>query len=243
MDIFSPLSRQTVTEEALERVKAYILSGKLKEGDQLPTEIQLSEMLGISRNTVREVFITLQAQGFIEIRRGKGAFIADRSSFYQKVFIDWFRTNNVKIQQLLEVRTVLEPATTQFAAQNITDEEISELEEIHRQFSRAIRAGDTSESVANDERFHLKIFEASRNEMLVFLYTNIMPSLHEYRVKVFSPPAKPLIAIPAHENILEALRARDSSRAFQAMLSHIEETKADVVGIARSIESLQQDGD
>lgn len=240
MTYLRPLSRQTVTEEALERVKAYILSGKLKEGDQLPTEIQLGKMLGISRNTVREVFIRLQAQGFIEIRRGKGVFLADRSKFYQKVFIDWFHANNVKIQQLLEVRLALEPVTAQIAAGNITDEEIRELEEIHERFKQAIEKGDAEEAVANDERFHLKIFEASRNEMLLFFYNSLTPSLREYRMKVFSPPAQPYIAIPAHEKILDALRARDAARAHQAMLAHIEETKADVIGIARSIESQQR---
>ena len=70
----------------------------------------------------------------------------------------------------------------------------------------------------------------------------VTPSLREYRMKVFSPPAQPLIAIPAHGKILDALRARDAARAHQAMLAHIEETKADVIGIARSIESQQRSG-
>ncbi|PLS16127.1 hypothetical protein CVD28_18990 [Bacillus sp. M6-12] len=234
--MFNPLIRAPVTEEALEQVKQFITSGNVKVGEKLPTETQLSSMLGVSRNTVREVFITLQAQGFIEVRRGKGAFVVDTTNVYERAFIEWFQKNEFKIQQLLEVRMTLEPYSAYLAAQKITDEEIKELENLSNDYERLIQIGANIEDiVAGDEIFHLKIIKASRNELLEFFYTNVNPALNDYRMKVFSPPSNPSASIDAHNRIVEALRERDSSKTYKAMMNHIEGAKSDIHGVAAKI--------
>lgn len=239
--MLNPLIRPPVTEEVLEKVKELIISEKVKVGERLPTETQLSSMLGVSRNTVREVFITLQAQGFIEIKRGKGAFVIDRSDFFKRNFIEWFKKNEIKIQELLEVRATLEPYASFIASQKITDDEITELEKIQEDFIQSIHSENIDEMIANDERFHHIIIKASRNELIEFFYLNVVPALHEYRRKVFSPPANPIIAIAAHTKILNALKEHNSQKTYDAMMDHIKETRSDVTGIAKMIISSQND--
>jgi len=70
------IKRTTVTEQASEEIRKYLLSGELKTGDKLATETELSVMLGVGRSTVREAIRILQAMGYVELRPGKGAFAA-----------------------------------------------------------------------------------------------------------------------------------------------------------------------
>jgi GntR family transcriptional regulator, transcriptional repressor for pyruvate dehydrogenase complex len=238
--MLNPVSRTPVTEEVLEKVKDLITSGQVKVGERLPTETQLSSILNVSRNTVREVFITLQAQGFIEIRRGKGAFVVDSTDFYERKFIEWFQKNEFKIQELLEVRATLEPYASFLAAQKLSDDEILELEKIQEAFIKSIHLKKIDDMVANDEKFHLHIMKASKNELLEFFYSNVTPALHEYRRKVFSPPAEPSIAIEAHTKILKALKERNPQKTYNAMMDHIVASKEDVTGIAKMIVSSKK---
>ncbi|MBP1154898.1 MULTISPECIES: FadR/GntR family transcriptional regulator [unclassified Paenibacillus] len=235
--MINPLIRTPVTEEALEQVMELIHSGKVKVGERLPTETQLSSMLGISRSTAREVFITLQAQGFIEIKRGKGAFVIDSSDFYERKFIEWFQKNEIKIHQLLEVRMTIEPYSALIASQKITDDDIIELEKIQENFIQAIQAKKVEDMIALDEGFHLKIIKVCQNELLEFFYSNVIPVLQEYRRNVFSPPADPTLAIKPHYKIIQALKERDAQKTYDAMIDHIKASKTDVTGKIRKIVS------
>jgi len=234
--LLSPLSKTTVTEEVLERVKELITSGKVKTGEQLPSETQLSAMLETSRNTVREVLITLQAQGYVEIKRGKGVFVVDRSKYYVSMFMNWFKENEPHIQQLLEVREILEPSAAKLAAQRITNEEIQALDLIHQDFVRAVRNGNIEDMALHDQKFHQHIIKASRNEMLDFFYTSMSPSLHGYLKKVFSAPAKPIPAIEVHNKILQALKSNDEEMAYKLMADHIHLSKTDMINLVKKIE-------
>ncbi|PLS16134.1 hypothetical protein CVD28_19025 [Bacillus sp. M6-12] len=235
--MFNQLSRPSVSEEVLEQIKDFITSGKVNVGEQLPTETQLSSMLGVSRNTVREAFITLQAQGYIEIKRGKGVFVIDPTDFYERTFLEWFQKNEFQIHQLLEARMTLEPYTAFIAAQKITENEIKEIEEIHEEYIGAVNSGKIDDIVILDESFHLKIFKVSRNEILELFYTSIVPALKDYRKNVFSPTTNPQTSVEAHSNIINALKERNSQKAFGAMRDHIEEAKLNVTGVAQKIAS------
>ncbi|RKN62993.1 FadR/GntR family transcriptional regulator [Paenibacillus ginsengarvi] len=236
--MLNSLTRKPIAEDALEELKKLIQSGEVKVGDQIPPENQLVAMLGISRPTVREVLVALQAQGYIEIKRGKGAFVIDKEEFDRKRFLNWFQENEYHIRELLETRMAIEPMAASLAAQHISDEELQELERIQADMAGFVEKQSLESIVSADERFHETIFSASRNKLLQFIYSNLVPSLREYRGKAFSHPANPTLVIDAHMRIITALKTRDSTASFNEMLLHIQSSQHDVVSTANALFSI-----
>ncbi len=204
----------------------------LDVGEQMPTEGQIVEEFGVSRQTAREVLVTLRAEGYIEIKHGRGAFATDKATGDRLRFQEWFNGNQFEIAELLEMRTAVEPFTAELAADRITEEELAELRESVEGFEAVLLGDDVEAKVAADERFHGIILRASRNSGLSVFYETFIPSLREYRARVFSPPADPLLALPHHQRIFEAIASGDAELAGKEMREHIDHSRLDVQRLA-----------
>lgn len=194
-----------------------------KPGDKFPTERQISEELGISRSLVREAFIMLEIEGYLDVRKGSGSYVAAG----EKIVL-----NNPKPDfgpfELLQARQLLESAIAGFAAETITKSDIINLRETLELERKAISNG--KEDYAADRQFHLLIAEATQNSALVAqveeLWTKRETSpmwarLHD-RIFDLSYRAKWL---DDHAEILEALRHRNSEAARKAMWQHLENVR------------------
>ncbi|WP_141434369.1 FadR/GntR family transcriptional regulator [Bacillus sp. 03113] len=239
--MLSPLTRTSLTEEALYQIKKMITSNEISVGEKLPTEHQLVDILKISRSTVREALITLQSEGYIEIRRGQGAFVIDKDEFDRKKFIEWFKANEFKVQELHEWRMAIEPMAASLAAQRITDQELSELHLINNRFIKAVQDRYLTDIVKEDEYFHEMIIKACKNKLFTLTYFNYKPALHEYRrSSLLSPPANPDLSIEAHLKIYHAIKSKNSTQAYEAMLDHIKESQGDIISTAQTIFSSKE---
>lgn len=227
------IEKTTLVDQALTALKSKIEASNV--GDKFPTEAQICEELGISRSTAREVLVILQAQGYIEIRRGLGTYIADKNKSDLDQFSTWFRSKKFEIQELLEMRMAIEPYVAELAAIRISEDELAELGNLFSEFEEVLRYGSVQEKVAADEDFHGLILHASRNNGLKMFYNTFIPSLREYRSRVFSPPADPLLALGHHEKIFNAIRNRQPEVARQVMRDHVLHSKVDVDRIAQTL--------
>jgi len=204
----------------------------LEVGQQMPTEAQIAERFGVSRQTAREVLVTLRAEGYIEIKHGRGAFTTDKVRSDRLRFQEWFNGNQFEIAELLEMRAAVEPYVAELAAERITDDQLDELRASVDGFEAILLGDDIGAKVAADEQFHAIVLRASQNSGLSVFYDTFIPSLREYRGKVFAPPADPLLALPHHRAIFEALEARDPALAARRMRDHIDHSKVDVRRLA-----------
>lgn len=194
-----------------------------KPGDKFPTERQISEELGISRSLVREAFIMLEIEGYLDVRKGSGSYVAagDKMSIQipRKDFGPF---------ELLQARQLLESSIAGFAAETITKNDIVRLRETLEFERKAIDEG--RDDYAADRQFHLQIAEATQNSVLVDqveeLWTKRETSpmwarLHDrifdlgYRIKWLDD----------HAVIMEALRLRDAERARRSMWQHLENVR------------------
>lgn len=157
-----------VTDEAIEKIKAMIVTGELGPGDRLPKENDLAERLGLSRNSLREAVKALSLIRVLDVRQGDGTYVTslepnlllDAMSFV----VDFHRDDTVL--EFLEVRRILEPAATAMAATHMTDEQIADLRHVLGQLDDA----PTIEAlVANDLEFHRRIALGSGNTVLCSL--------------------------------------------------------------------------
>lgn len=157
-----------VTDEAIEKIKAMIVTGELGPGDRLPKENDLAERLGLSRNSLREAVKALSLIRVLDVRQGDGTYVTslepnlllDAMSFV----VDFHRDDTVL--EFLEVRRILEPAATAMAASVMSDEAIIDLRKVLDQLADA----PTIEAlVANDLEFHRRIALGSGNTVLCSL--------------------------------------------------------------------------
>lgn len=157
-----------VTDEAIEKIKAMIVSGELAPGARLPREADLAERLGLSRNSLREAVKALSLIRVLDVRQGDGTYVTsldpdlllDALSFV----VDFHRDDTVL--EFFEVRRILEPAATAMAALVMSDEDIEGL--------RGVLAGlgddpDVEALVANDLEFHRRVALGSGNTVLCSL--------------------------------------------------------------------------
>jgi GntR family transcriptional repressor for pyruvate dehydrogenase complex len=157
-----------VTDEAIEKIKAMIVTGELGPGDRLPKENDLADRLGLSRNSLREAVKALSLIRVLDVRQGDGTYVTslepnlllDAMSFV----VDFHRDDTVL--EFLEVRRILEPAATAMAASLMTDEAIVDLRNVLGQLADS----PTIEAlVANDLEFHRRIALGSGNTVLCSL--------------------------------------------------------------------------
>lgn len=222
------VERVSAVQQVEERIYEYIVSDAVQIGDKLPTEKQLCEQLAVGRGTVREAVRLLQARGFVEMRAGRGAFVASKTENGEGSLAEWFRANEVQIKDLIDVRAAIEPYATRLAIERCTQEDVQRLAEIQRRSEEAAACHDTETIARCDEEFHLAIVEMTKNKLLFDINKRISEGLSLFRSNTFVIPHNVRRFIPAHDAILNAFVRRDPVLGEHAMALHIEAIAVDL---------------
>jgi len=199
-----------------------IASGQLQAGDRLPTENDLAKRFGVSRNVIREAISQLRADGMVQARQGVGAFVLgpERRAAI-RIDPDALK-DSAGMEQLFELRRILETEAAYLAGQRCKDEDIDKIRAALIRMSGEERWEDGS--IEADLAFHREIAHATNNEFIhsfvCFICERIRKSIHYARQ---TNPLQHLVEINVgeHVKIFEALEARDPVRAREAMRAHI----------------------
>ena len=189
-------------------------------GSKLPNENELSETLGVSRTTLREAISFLAAQGVLEIRRGKGTFVAESlpAEGLDLTALAGVRSR-VRAKDLFEMRLIFEPATVALACQRASDEE---MRQIRRKAERVVEtAAAGGDWPLADQEFHWAIIRASHNEYMRRLYPIINSAVNEILQISQNRQQMQDIALRDNRMILEFLLRRDEAGARYAMSIHM----------------------
>ncbi|MGW1626656.1 FadR/GntR family transcriptional regulator, partial [Streptomyces sp. NPDC002172] len=129
MDETAP-QKGTVTQRAIERIKAMIAEGRLEPGQRLPTERDLAAQLGMSRSSMREAIRALTVLGVLEARHGSGIYVTqlEAGDLLETFGVVADLSRGPRLVELLEVRRVLESTATALAAARITADQLAEVE-------------------------------------------------------------------------------------------------------------------
>jgi DNA-binding FadR family transcriptional regulator len=161
-----------VTDEAIEKIKAMIVSGELRPGDRLPREPDLAERLGLSRSSLREAVRALSLVHILDVRQGNGTYVTSLEPGLLMealgFIVDYHRDDNVLF--FLEVRRILEPAATAMAATSMPDEDVGRL---GRLLDRLGEKPSVADLVANDLEFHQRIAGGTGNPVLSSLVESL----------------------------------------------------------------------
>jgi DNA-binding FadR family transcriptional regulator len=198
------------------RITAMIDEGKFPPGSRLPGERDLAVQLGVSRVTVREAQIALQAQGRIEVRTGSGAKVLPA-----KPSSDALPT--IEAFELTQARTMIESEAAALAATMITDDELEKLDQLVSKMSDDSENDEALHQDA-DREFHLTIARASKNAAIIDMIERLWrfrTEIDEIRTAYDSICGiSPEMRLSEHRDIALALRERDPDQARAAMRRH-----------------------
>lgn len=209
----------SLPEQTAEQILKLIVEQHLTSEDKLPSEFELAELLNVGRGTVREGVKLLVARNILEIRRGKGTYIAQNPGEVPDPLGFAFCSDQLRLaMDLVEIRAQLEPWVARTAAERADEGNLKDLRETCSVVERDILAGqDHSQS---DVRFHVAIAECTHN----LVVPKLIPVI-TYAIKLFVSLTESKLrmeTIVGHREILDAIADRDGQRAEQAMAQHIE---------------------
>jgi len=228
--LFQKVAPVRIFEQAVEQLRDLIVSGRLKPGDRLPTEQVLCRQLNISRSTVREALRVLEAEGWVEVRRGMGSFIVERpvTILPRSEIGQWLESHRTAIEQVIQVRESIEPSAAELAALNSTPEELHNIQNLVVDLASIIdqirQRGDEalySQLAQVDTSFHQAIAEASDNDLMVELISQILPMFYQSDLAVLFVTGRMDMILSEHQAIANAIAAGDAAAARQAMQEHL----------------------
>jgi GntR family transcriptional regulator, transcriptional repressor for pyruvate dehydrogenase complex len=215
------IRRQKVYEAVAEQIERLILT-KLKPGDKLPSERELTDVLRVSRSSIRDAIRSLELVGLVEPRQGAGTIVCEpRDDSATNPFAEALKHKHDMVGELLDFRKMIEPPLAARAAQHVRPEDIVKLEEILRRQEAKLAADDLA--VAEDAEFHYAIAMASGNSVLLKVQDFLMDLLRDTRQRALQVPGRSQKSLNGHRRILEAIKRHDAEAASAAMCRHIEE--------------------
>ncbi|RAN72384.1 hypothetical protein B5P43_32720 [Bacillus sp. SRB_336] len=221
---FASVRPRRAVDDILEQIRGRIQSSELRPGQKLPSERDLSEQLGVSRNTVREAIRMLEVSGLVTLKKGAqgGAFLnASNTAALSQNLIDGIALRQYDFAELIDVRLVLESYLVEQACQNATDEEIEELADIAQKSHLAeSKEPDYELRLVVHMSFHRKLSVIAHNAVAEALTGPLLEITRLYHLDV-GPRGGP----ETHENrarIVQALRDRDPAAGKAALVKHFE---------------------
>ena len=202
----------SLAEETAEKLKRMILDDKIyKPGERLPNESGLSEILQVSRTSIREAVKILIAGNILEIRRGVGTFVKENPGMASNLFdMIYLSDKKQDLCDSLKIRLILEPALVKSAIDLMTEDEFEKI--CYYEEQCRISASNLENFYEYDAKFHEALAAASHNE----IFEQLTPLLHQ-SITIISHSIKDESVIQAfrenavvyHEKIKNAIKNKD----------------------------------
>lgn len=215
--------RERRAQQIIDYLSAEIRSGKLRNGDQLPTEPQLERTYGVSRTVVREAIADLRSAGYVVPIQGKGVFVSNASEWVGVKLTQSEAGTIAETLEMLEFRLATEGEAAAIAAYRRTAQQEAAISAAHRKMARAVDAGETT--VDADYEFHTAIAIATNNRF----YLEALRQFGSRSIPRGQFPTLPktgdanyLRKVQAeHDAILRAIVEQDPDAARKAMREHM----------------------
>lgn len=193
-----------------------ILRGELKPGERL-MEIQLANKLGVSRTPIREAIRKLELEGLVLMIPRRGAEVAE--------------ITEQNLRDVLEVREALEELSVKLACEHATQAQIEEMKQAAKVFEESLSGDDVTRIAEADVAFHDAINMATDNQKLIQILNNLREQMYRYRMEYLKDRQSHSVLVREHEEILNALCARDAEKALNVTITHIERQRDHILNL------------
>jgi DNA-binding GntR family transcriptional regulator len=200
-------------EQVAQRLRQMLVEGRIAPGAKL-NERELAELLQVSRTPLREGIKMLAAEGLVELVPNRGAIAV--------------ALTEADVMNTFEVMAGLEAQSGELAASRITDAELAEIRAMHYEMMAAFTRRDLSAYYSINMAIHRAINAAAKNPVLTAVYDQVNARLQALRFRSNQDGEKWKRAVGEHEQMIEALAARDGAAMREVLLGHLR-NKRDVV--------------
>lgn len=190
-------------------------------GSRFFTEKEICEQYEVGRSSAREALRILEASGWIEIVRGRGAFVAWEGDGGLDRIKKWYGENADQLRAIIDARAIIEPPVAAGLAATITEAQLEELGKICADLDQAYATHNILNAVALDEEFHITLVDFYGNSLLSQFNENLQKRSSYYRAKTYAVPRFFSLAQASHREILNHLRQRDGESAGAEMRAHV----------------------
>ncbi len=204
--------------QTFREIRSYIIRHELKPGDLLPTELEMSQMLGVSRNVLREAIKSMELMGMVQACPGRGTEVKEFSLdfVFQNVLFFNVGGEDKPVHEMFGIRRMLELSYMRQAFYVLSEEDIQALRDcVHRMHESA---DDDLAFTCADRDFHMALFRPLGNGVLNSLMEAIWAVDEGFELEKKSPHL--VSSIPKHEAIVDALAAYDYRAFARAMEIH-----------------------
>jgi GntR family transcriptional regulator, transcriptional repressor for pyruvate dehydrogenase complex len=220
------LSRPPLHKEVAEIISEKIIAGKFPANTYLPPERELCQSLGVSRTVVREAIKVLESRGLIQIKRGYGTLVTEpQHDHVTRSLALLLRRNGYVVNQLTEVRVLLEMGMAGLAAQRRTPENLSAMQRYLQTMKD--KPGHPEGYVDADLAFHHEIARATQNPIFLILLEPFSDLLRQSRIASFRGAKVALRRSKEHERIFQMIKRQNVEGARSGMSKHLRATRAD----------------
>lgn len=210
---------KSLVDETAHKLLTMITDNAYTAGEKIPNEYELSEYLGVGRNTVREAVRSLVSRNILVIRRGAGTFVSSKMGVIDDPLgIMFIKDKRKVLLDLIQVRVMLEPPIASLAAQSASSEDVEQLEKICHDMEIVVRAGQ--DPTQKDIEFHTQIARCTQN----IIVPRLIPVINAGITAFTSVEAhkEVTMTLTHHRELFEAIRDHRSYDAHAFMMLHLE---------------------
>lgn len=200
------ISRKSLHEELVERLRGLIVEGTLAPGEKFP-EKDLCAKFGVSRTPMREALKVLASDGLIVLEANRGAWVS--------------KMTVAELSEIFPVLAVLEALSGELACAHIADDEIANIRAIHDEMCAHCSARNLVEYFRTNQEIHEAIIKAARNATLALQHRALAVRVRRARFVANISDERWRQAMEEHNSIIEALEARDGARLSVLLKRHL----------------------
>lgn len=220
-EAFQPLDTSSLVDKVESNLVQLLQNRKLKVGDAIPTELDLSKTLGVSRTVIREAILRLRMMGLIETKKKKGSIITSPDIFgIMSKTMNPHVLDQDTLKGIFEIRLALEIGMADFLFQRITPEDIQELKEIIE------NEPDTAQNyifhIDHEIGFHGKLYEITGNETLKTFQKMLLPVFDYVHNSGLLKKQTQIQKFVSHKGLVDILENGSPELFRNAMRNHLE---------------------
>jgi len=229
-----PQPQKPVYAQVVDHIHQLVREGELNPGDQLLSERELAESLGVSRTSVRQALGVLEGRGVIEVSPRDGAYVQKpRLEAALERLVDVLFQEREQVAYLFEVRCIIETQAACLAAERRTEADVQHLRALNRQFEAGLSHADLAFEA--NTNFHIGIVETAKNPLL----NAIMSTLLIAMIQVYSKAREQSLLnitdlskfVDEHEAIINAIEQQDTELVTRLVTKHIDDARKRVESI------------
>lgn len=223
---FQKIQSEKLSQSVVRQIELLILRGILRPGERLPSERELAERLGVSRPSLRDAVVDLQARGLLVSRAGAGIFVADvLGSAFSAALVQLFASHDEAVFDYLSFRRDMEGLAADRAARFGSDTDLKLIDAIFRKMDAAHSKRSPADEARLDADFHMAIIEASHNVIMLHMMRSMYDLLRQgvfyNRQIMFKQRVTRDMLLDQHRAINTALQQRDPTAARAAVEAHL----------------------